>query len=340
MRIGHFDTDRDVLLVAEIGNNHEGSYSLAEELVGRAAEAGAGAVKFQTFRTEDFVSRRDPARFRRLKSFELTPRQFDRLSAVARAAGLLFLSTPLDLGSAAFLGGVVDALKVASGDNTFYPLLDAVARSGKPILLSAGLADCRVLADARSRIERAWAGPGPAELAVLHCVTSYPVEPEQANLAAIRTLREELGGTVGYSDHTLGIEAAVLAVALGARIVEKHFTIDKNYSDFRDHKLSADPHDLAELARRIKQAGTLLGSGVKVPQECERALAAAVRRSIAARRDLPAGAVLTWDDLTWLRPSGGLAPGQEHLLVGRRLARPCAAGEFLSLDALVAARSA
>jgi N,N'-diacetyllegionaminate synthase len=298
-------------------------------------------VKFQTFRTEDFVSRKDKARFERLKSFELTQAQFERLSIQARALGLLFISTPLELGSAAFLDGIADALKIASGDNTFYPLLETVARTGKPLILSGGLADTRLLATVRAHIHQVWAETQrPAELAILHCVTSYPVEPAQANLAAIRNLQTELGGTVGYSDHTLGIEAAVLAVALGARIIEKHFTLDKNQSDFRDHKLSADPPELAELVRRVKEARILLGNGAKIPQDCERALEPVVRRSIAARRNLPAGTILTRADLTWLRPAGGLPPGQEHLLLGKRLAQPCAAGDLLRIESLEDLRAA
>jgi sialic acid synthase SpsE len=335
MHIDKFDTGRNVFIVAEIGNNHEGSFSLAEELVGRAAEAGADAVKFQTFRTEEFVRPKDEAQFRRLKSFELSHSHFERLAAAARRSGVMFLSTPLDLGSAEFLAPLVSAFKIASGDNTFYPLLEAVARFGKPVILSGGLADLGQLAFSRGLIERTWRRLGiRQEAAVLHCVTSYPVEPRQANLAAVATLRQALGGTVGYSDHTIGIDAAVLSVGLGARIVEKHFTIDKNHSDFRDHQLSADPPELAELVRRIRAAEELLGTGEKTAQECERSLEGAVRRSIVARRDLPAGTVLAWEDLAWLRPGGGMPPGQEHLILGRKLAAACPAGEPIRPESL------
>jgi sialic acid synthase SpsE len=340
MLIADFDTAAKVLIIAEIGNNHEGSYALAEELVGRAAEAGADAVKFQTFRTEEFVSHKDEARFRRLKAFELSQPQFEQLAAVARRAGVMFLSTPLDLGSAEFLAPLVSAFKIASGDNTFYPLLDTVARLDRPVILSGGLTDTRQLTYSRTHIEQAWRRNGlRQQVAVLHCVTSYPVAPEQANLAAIATLVRELGGTIGYSDHTLGIEAPVLAVASGARIVEKHFTIDHSFSDFRDHQLSADPVELAELVRRIRQTEVLLGSGEKLPQECERAIEGAVRRSIVARCDLPAGTVLRWEHLGWLRPGGGIPPGQEHHLVGRTLNQTVAAGTPLRFDHVEKART-
>ena len=160
MIIGDFDTDRSVLVVAEIGNNHEGSYALAEEMIGRAAEAGADAVKFQTFRTEHYVSPRDDARFARLKTFELTEDEFSKLAAVAREAGLVFLSTPFDLASARFLNSLVPAFKIASGDNTFDPLLETVAGTGKPILLSTGLADASRIGYARALIRRVWAEMG------------------------------------------------------------------------------------------------------------------------------------------------------------------------------------
>src|SRR5262249_39299044 len=150
-----FDTSKRVLVIAEVGNNHEGSFALAEELVGRAAEAGADAVKFQTFRTEEVVNRKDEARLRRLKSFQLARPQFEKLAETARRAGVMFLSTPLDLGSADFLAPLVAAFKIASGDNTFFPLLETVARHGKPVILSGGLADTQQLAYSRGFIEQA-----------------------------------------------------------------------------------------------------------------------------------------------------------------------------------------
>ena len=282
MRIGDLDLDERVMVVAEIGNNHEGDFGLAQELIGLAAEAGVDAVKFQTFRTEHYVARRDRRRFEQLRSFELTIEQFDaipegtkdpgllkakkalkrkmpkrranqqywtesqfeKLAATAAAAGLRFLSTPFDLDSVRCLAGLVDAFKISSGDNTFFPLLQAVARTGKPVILSSGLATLDQLREAQAVIAGARGEPVARDLAILHCVSSYPVPPAEANLAVIPRLREALGCTVGYSDHTLGIEAAGVSVALGARIVEKHFTHDRNHSDFRDHRLSADPAEL------------------------------------------------------------------------------------------------
>ena len=171
-------------------------------------------------------------------------------------------------------------------------------------------------------------------LAALHCVTAYPVPPEEANLGAITAMKKRLGLTVGYSDHTLGIDAAVLSVALGARIVEKHFTLDKNYSDFRDHQISADPAEMALLVRKIKAAEMLLGSGEKNPQPAEIKNLTAVRRSIVAKRDLLPGEVIHLTDLVWLRPAGGLPPGSESGILGKSLVKAVKAGEWITLDSL------
>lgn len=328
MIIGNIDTSARVLVVAEIGNNHEGSVDRARDLVKEAAACGVDAVKFQTFRTDHFVSASDAARYRRLKSFELSEAQFEELAGLARSLGLLFISTPLDLGSAAFLVRIVDAFKIASGDNNFYPLIARVAETGKPLIVSTGLADLEQVARTVAFVRSQWAARGVrGEMAILHCISSYPVPPEQANVSAVKVLAERCGCCVGYSDHTIGIEAAMLSVALGARVIEKHFTLDKHYSDFRDHQLSADPPEMRRLVEKVRLASTLLGTGVKAVQPCEAAGLQATRRSIVAGRDLPVGHRIVPEDLTWIRPGGGLEPGREGELVGRRLKRPVPFGE-------------
>ncbi|HEY0836356.1 MAG TPA: N-acetylneuraminate synthase family protein [Azospirillum sp.] len=341
MRIGQFDTAQDVLIIAEIGNNHEGNPQVAEELVHRAAEAGVQAVKFQTFRTELFVAPSQAERFARMKRFELSQETFAHLARVARDKGLLFISTPLDCESAAFLDGIVDAVKVASGDNTFYPLIEQVAATDKPLIISGGLADLDELAYTKALVDKVRHESGrhghgrAADLALLHCVSAYPVAPEQANLAAVRTLAARFPDcTIGYSDHTLGVTAPVLAVAAGARIIEKHFTLDRNFSEFRDHQLSADPAMLRQLVEEVREAQTLLGSGAKVAQPDEAAALTAIRRSIAARRDLTAGAVVGPDAIVWIRPGDGIPPGQEARVLGRRLKANVAAGTLLTDDVL------
>jgi len=336
MNIGSLNLAREILVMAEIGNNHEGSYSMAEELIGRAAECGVGAVKFQTFRTEHYVSGRETDRFSRLKSYELSYDEFERLSKLAVSMGLLFISPPFDIESALFLNTVAPAIKISSGDNNFYPLLEVVAQLGKPVILSSGMTDLREISQSKDFIEQQWRERGIVQhVAVLHCVSSYPVPPAEANLAAIPSLRDRLQCTVGYSDHTLGVEAAVLAVALGARIVEKHFTLDKNQSDFRDHQLSADPREMTHLVERIKEAVLLLGTGEKKAQTSELASITVARRSVAACRDLTPGTVVTREDITWVRPAEGIPPGQEHLVVGKTLASGVHRGEPITADHLV-----
>ena len=330
MIIRDFDVREKVLVVAEIGNNHEGDFKVAQDLVRRAAECGVHAVKFQTFQTRFFVGPQDPARYARLQGFELTYPQFGELARLAKSLGLLFISTPLDLESARFLYGVVDAYKVASGDNDFYPLLASIAGTGEPVIISSGMSDMAQVIAAKDCVEDVWQSRGITQsLAVLHCVSSYPAPPEAINLAVLPRLAAELSCPIGYSDHTEGIEACVLAVALGARIIEKHFTLDKHYSDFRDHQLSADPAEMTRLMAEIARAETLLGRPEKRMQPCEEAVAKVARRSIAAIADLPAGHVLTPDDLMWIRPAGGLKPGEEGALVGRRLRRAVKAAEQL-----------
>ncbi len=333
MRIRSHDLADRALIIAEIGNNHEGDYALAREMVCAAAESGVDAVKFQTFIPELFIAPSQPERLQRLRGFALSIEQFAALAALAHEQGLIFISTPLDLDSAAALESLVDAYKVASGDNTFYPLLRRIADTGLPLILSGGLATIDELAHAAGLVRSIWrraeADPG---LAILHCVSAYPTPPEQANLAAIRTIAESLPALPGYSDHTLGIEAAVLSIAFGARVIEKHFTLDHHQSDFRDHQLSATPDEMRTLVSRAREAERMIGGGAKRPQTCEREGLTAFRRSIVARRDLPAGAILTMEDLSWVRPGGGLAPGEEHRILGRRLTRSAPAGAPLTLE--------
>ncbi len=314
-------------MIAEIGNNHEGDFATAQELVAHAAEAGADAVKFQTFLPEHYVSVTDVARLNRLREFQLSQEQFAALAQQAAKLGLIFFSTPFDLASARFLDSLQPVFKISSGDNNFHPLIETVAGFKKPMIVSTGLANIALLTEVRRRIGAVWGKDDPG-LAFLHCVASYPVPPEQANLGAISTLAQQFPGvTIGYSDHTLGIDAAACAVAAGARLVEKHFTLAKDYSDFRDHQLSADPADMKALVARIREVSAMMGKGEKVPQACEESLRTAVRRSIAAGRDLAQGTVLGAADITWVRPGGGFAPGEEDIVLGKTLRRTLRQGE-------------
>jgi len=331
MRIGpHEIGSGRPFVVAEVGNNHEGRFDVAERLVREAAACGADAVKFQTFDADRFVRRADEARWKRLRSFQLTHAQFRALAELARSLDLVFFSTPLDLPSAEFLDEIAACFKIASGDNDFYPLIARAVRSGKPVIVSTGASDLAQVERVVAFVQREAGAAGlPVQLAVLHCVSAYPAAPAQVNLRAIPFLAARLDCPVGYSDHTVGIEAAVLAAALGAAIVEKHFTLDHAFSDFRDHQLSADPAEMRQLVERVRGAAVLLGRAAKEIQPDEQAMLQPIRRSIVAGRDLPAGHRLAREDLLWIRPAGGLPPGEEARLVGRALRRAVAFQEQL-----------
>ncbi|MBI4356617.1 MAG: N-acetylneuraminate synthase family protein [Gammaproteobacteria bacterium] len=336
MQIGNINLDDKVMIVAEIGNNHEGDFTLAQEMVGRAAEAGADAVKFQTFIPELYISRKDTGRFERLMKFQLSFEQFESLAQLAKRVGVVFFSTPLDLESAKFLNTIQPIFKIASGDNTFYPLIELVAGFGKPMIVSTGLADLLLIERLHACIHHIWEERGVLPgLALLHCVTNYPVPCEQANLRAIATLKAHFTDTViGYSDHTIGIEASTYAVAAGARIIEKHFTLDKHHSDFRDHLLSADPLDFRQLVDAIRQVEILLGTGEKKSQPCEEELRPSVRRSIAAAMELPVGTTLEGKHLIWVRSAISRPPADETCLIGRKLVRSLKVGEWVTLGDL------
>jgi N,N'-diacetyllegionaminate synthase len=330
MKIGSVDISKDVLVIAEIGNNHEGDPALAEELIHLAAKAGAQAVKFQTILPEQLVMPDQTARLEQLRRFQLSAEVYRRLASVAKDCGVMFLSTPFALEAVDLLDPLVPAFKIASGDNNYTALLERVAATGKPVVLSTGMTTHDEAAAAIATFERVWRGrqvdPG---LVVLHCVSAYPTPPEQANLRALATLAT-LGRPVGFSDHTLGINAAVAAVALGARVIEKHFTVSKTRSAFRDHALSAEPEELREMVARIQAVNQMLGDGIKRVMPDEAAVAQAARRSACAARDLPEGHVLEGQDVVCLRPAGGIAPDRVGTLMGRALVRAVRAGERLA----------
>jgi N,N'-diacetyllegionaminate synthase len=332
MIVGNHDTRTRTFIVSEIGNNHEGNFELASEMLSKAAEAGADAVKFQTFIPELFVSPADTARMDTLRRFQLEFEEFRLLSEQARELGVLFFSTPLDMESAAFLDQIQPIYKVASGDNNYLQLIDFIVGTAKPVIISTGASTMEQLVALHRHIEsvadRRYVNE---EVAFLHCVSSYPVPPQQANLAAIALLKKQFPGTtIGYSDHCLGIEHAVLAVAAGAEIIEKHFTVDNDYSDFRDHRLSADPQAFRNMVNRIRELEGMMGNGEKVLQECETEIGPLIRRSLAARVNIAAGEILNSDNLVSLRPGTGISTELSRTYIGKKVVRPVRAGEFLT----------
>ena len=333
MQIGKHKTDEKVFIVAEIGNNHEGDFGLASEMILLAADAGVDAVKFQSIVPDRLVSHKDKNRINQLARFRLTAEQQLKLSQQAEANGIAFMSTPFDLETVGFLDSIVPAFKIASGDNDFWPLIDCVTQTGKPLIISMGLAQTN---DAQSVIDFVEASAGghgisTPEIALLHCVACYPTPPEQAGISGIAQLAR-FGVTVGYSDHTMGVRAVELAVAAGARIIEKHFTIDNNHSEFRDHKLSADPEEMKALVKSVREIEVMMGGKDVFVQPCELANEKPMRRSISANRNISAGEIVQEKDLCWLRPRRGLKPGKEDFVCGQKLTKPIAYGEPFTLE--------
>lgn len=273
MTIGEFDTAERIFIIAEAGNCHEGDVGRAREMIYQAKAAGADAIKFQTIVPERLVSADQAERLGRLRQWQLSYHQFQDLAYLAAQVDITFLSTPFDVESAQFLAPLVPAFKIASGDITFVPLLRTVAALGHPVLLSTG-------GSTLAEVQRSLAELPGVSVCLLHCVVGYPTPLEQINLQRI-TLLASLRSWVGFSDHTLGLAAPVAAAALGARVIEKHFTLDHHLSDFRDHQLAVDPDELTELVRRIREVETMLGTPGVETSPIEHGVVAAIRRSPA-----------------------------------------------------------
>ncbi len=330
-------------VIAEAGVNHNGRVELARQLIDAAAEAGADAVKFQTFRADGLVTRDAPkAAYQRqatdpeesqwamIKRLELPFEAFRQLQAHAAARGILFLSTAFDEQSLEFLGELrVPALKVPSGELTNLPLLRRMGAMGLPVIVSTGMSWLGEVSAAVDTLCDA----GDPPLALLHCVSQYPADASQVNLRAMDTLAHTFGRCVGYSDHTLGLEIALAAVARGACILEKHFTLDRALPG-PDHRASLEPRELAELVRGVRLVGSALGDGAKQPTAAEIDVAAVARKSLIASRDIPAGGTVTRDAVAIRRPGTGLPPAMREAVLGRRATRHIPAGTLLSLEML------
>ncbi len=332
-------------VIAEAGVNHNGDLDIARRLIDAAAEAGADAVKFQTFRTEALVSESAPkAQYQRettgeaesqramLAKLELSAEAHASLRAQAIRRGLVFFSTPFDEAIADLLSDLgVELLKVPSGEVTNLPLLRHLAAKGRPILVSTGMCTLDEVATAVEAIRAA----GDPPMALLHCVSAYPAPVEDTNLRAMDTLRQRFGRPVGLSDHSLGIEIALAAVARGAALLEKHLTLDHSLPG-PDHRASLTPAEFAALVRGVRAVEAALGDGDKRPMPSELDTRAVARRSLVAARALPAGHRLQRTDVAIKRPGTGIAPAELDRVMGRTLARGVAADELLDWSMLTA----
>ena len=306
----------NVLIVAEIGNNHEGSFNLAKKLIVKAAQSGVDAVKFQTFKTEEFINDLDQIKYKRYKKFELTKEEFYKLSKFAKSKKLIFISTPLDIQSAVFLNKCVDYFKISSGDNNYFQLIEKVLSFKKPIIISTGLLNNSGIKDILKLIKKK---KFPMKkVFLLHCVSNYPVEDREANLISVKYLKDKFNINIGYSDHTLGAEASIMAVSYGAKIIEKHFTINKGYSTFRDHKLSADPKEMSKLVKSVRRSSAMVGLYTKTISKNEIKNLNLMRRSIYAKVQIGKGEKITLDKIKLVRPYNSLSSKEIKKILNKK----------------------
>ena len=316
---------RPCFIIGEAGVNHNGDVNLAKKLIDAAKEAGADAIKFQTFKAEELVTRgavkaqyqkettsSQESQYDMIKKLELTGRDFEGLFDYAQKKGIVFLSSPFDKTSVDLLDELgVPAFKIPSGEITNFPLLKHIARKRKPIILSTGMSTLGEVEEALEVIRK----EGAEEIILLHCVSSYPANIEDMNLKAIETLKYAFKLPVGLSDHSIGITIPIAAVALGACVIEKHFTLNKDLPG-PDHRASLEPDELKQMIKAIRDVGKAMGSGIKIPTAEEEENKKVARRSLVANVDIPKGAVITEEMLDFKRPGLGIEAKYLGRIVG------------------------
>jgi len=333
-----------VFIIVEAGVNHNGNMNLALEMVEAASKAGANAIKFQTFRAEMLVTRTaskanyqketsgsDESQFDMLKRLELDLDSHKKLIAHCRERQIDFLSTPFDLTTIDLLLGIgLTTWKIPSGDITNLPYLKKIGELKQQVILSTGMADLGEIEDALDILENA--GTSRKNITVLHCNTEYPTPMQDVNLRAMLTIKQAFPGIqVGYSDHTLGIEVPIAAVAMGAKVIEKHFTLDRNLPG-PDHKASLEPMELSAMIQSIRNIEMALGHGIKRPSSSEKKNIVSARKSIMALRSIKKGHLISKDDLIVLRPGNGISPMDWYKIIGRRATNDFSAGDKLMFD--------
>ena len=339
-------------IIAEAGVNHNGDENLALRLVEVAAKSGADAVKFQTF-SADKLTRKGAAKAEyqkqttgegdqhgMLKALEMSENLHRRLFAHCADLGIEFMSTAFDEEALDFLVSLgIRRIKVPSGEITNAPFLRHMASKGLPMVVSTGMAELQEVVAAvdvvrTERSKRGFSEPLEQKVTILHCTSNYPAKSADVNLRAMTTMAQATGLPVGYSDHTLGLAVSTGAVALGASVIEKHFTLDSTLPG-PDHRASLEPDQLADLVRQIRDVEEALGSDVKAPTASELAVRDLVRRSVTTIRPLDAGATVSRDDVTLMRPGTGIPPIELDKVIGRKSVRRIPAGETLTWSDLV-----
>ncbi len=328
------------LIIAEAGVNHNGDLEMARRLVEFAAQSGADFVKFQTFKADKLVTRQaakadyqrqltgeDESQYDMIHRLELTPEMHAELIKHCRCQGIRFLSTGFDIESLDLLADLgIPLFKIPSGEITNLPYLQHIGRMGKPVILSTGMANMAEIGAALDVLQQA--GTPRLQITVLHCNTEYPTPMRDVNLRAMISIREAYGVQVGYSDHTAGIEVPIAAVALGATVIEKHFTLDRNLPG-PDHKASLEPGELKAMVAAIRCIELALGDGIKRPSPSEVKNIAIARKSLVAARPIRAGEPFTLDNLAVKRPGTGVSPMRLNEMLGRVAGRDFHADELI-----------
>ena len=336
---------KKVFIIAEAGVNHNGKMELAYKLVDAAKEAGVDAVKFQVFKSEKVISKstkmadyqkenlkENISQLDMVKKLELSYEDFIKINEYCKEKGVMFMATPFDSDSLDFLVDTlkVDVLKIGSGDLNNYPFLEKVALKNKEIILSTGMSNLSDIEGALDFISQYT----DKEVKVLHCTTNYPCPMDEVNLKAMNTIKDAFQVAVGYSDHTLGIEVPIAAVALGAEIIEKHFTLDKTMEG-PDHVASLEPDELKEMTRTIRNIERALGSGIKKPNKSEVKIQSIVKRKIVLAKDVETNHVLTEDDLEYKRCENGIDSKYYKSIIGKKVKRKIEADSPLMWEDIV-----
>ncbi len=318
------------IIIAEAGVNHNGDINTAKRLIDEAAKAGVDYVKFQTFKADRLVSpkakkakyqiendiSKDDSQLNMLKKLELSDADHKELISYCKLKKISFFSTAFDEEGISYLSTLnFDMFKIPSGELTNYPYLRAIAKTGLPVILSSGMANLEEIEKSINILISN--GTKKNQITVLHCNTEYPTPMKDVNLKAMLTIKEKLGVAIGYSDHTLGIEVPIAAVAMGAEIIEKHFTLDRNLKG-PDHKASLEPNELKEMVKSIRNIEKAIsGNGVKEASSSERKNINIARKSIHLSRDLKSGSVITEKDIISLRPGDGICAMNWEKIIGK-----------------------
>lgn len=329
-----------VFIIAEAGVNHNGDINIAKKLIDAAVEAGADAVKFQTFKTENLVSKNaqkaeyqksttdeQESQFEMIKKLELDVKTHHKLISYCKTKNIMFLSTPFDLDSVDLLSDLgLKIFKIPSGEITNLPYLQKIGALNKKIVLSTGMSNMDEIGDALKTLTAS--GTKKTNITVLHANSEYPTPMEDVNLNAMLSIRDTFNVACGYSDHTLGIEVDIAAVAMGAQCIEKHFTLDKTM-DGPDHKASLEPHELIAMVKAIRNIEKALGDGVKKPSKSESKNMTIARKSIVASKDIKKGEILNEENLAIKRPGDGISPMKWNDILGSAAQKDYNADELI-----------